>query len=281
MRPNFKNFAKRGEGSVPTPPRPVHPVDVITDAQPIGRLLHLPLALIRPNPNQPRKRFDQEALDELAASIREHGILQPILVRKDPHAESYIIIAGERRFRSATALGLEKIPAIIRPEENHREVALIENLQRQNLSPIEEAEGFLELKQSHGFTDETLAKVLGKPRTTITETIGLTRLPERIKEECRTCDIGTKRQLLSVLRAGSDAEMFAVWEALKSGAVKTVREIQAHTRKPKGRPQNYRFSYRPKGGSFTVNVSFSKRQATAEEVKKALLDAAKSLKGNG
>lgn len=279
MRPNFKNFDKRGEDAQVPPPR-IHPVDVLTDDQPVGRLLHVPIALIRPNPDQPRKIFDQAPLDELAASIREHGILQPILVRKDPYVEGYIIIAGERRFRAATAIGVEKLPIIIRPGENHRELALIENLQRQNLRPIEEAEAFLELKEKHGFTDETLAKALGKPRTTITETIGLTRLPESIKEACRTSDIVPKNQLLSVLRAGSEENMLALWEAIKSGEATTVRELRARTSKAKGRPSNYRFSYRPKGGVFTVSVNFSKREATPDEVRQALLDAAASLEGN-
>lgn len=276
--PNFKGFAKRIDDG--TPPRSTHPVDVIADTSPVGRLIHLPIASIRANPNQPRKHFDPQLLQDLADSIREHGVLQPVLVRSDPQAEGYILIAGERRFRAASIAGLEKLPAIIRPEENHRELALIENLQRQNLNPIEEAEAFLELKETRGFTDETLAKILGKPRTTITETLALTRLPAAMKEECRTFDSLTKHQLLNVMRAGSPEKMASLWDALKSGEIRSVREIKSQVNEAKGRRSNYRFSYRDESGVFSVNVSFAKPEATPDDVKAALLAAAESLTGH-
>ena len=242
--------------------------------------LFLPIALVRPNPDQPRQHFDDASLDDLTASVKEKGVLQPVLARKDPKSEGYILIAGERRWRAATAAGLTEIPALIRNETDHLEVALIENVQRENLNAFEEAEALLKLKRAREYTDEQLAKIIGKSRSSVTESLMLNGLPEAIKAECRTCDIGTKKQLLQVLRAGGEEEMLTLWQSFKAGELRTVRDLRRHNSKAtngRGRPKNYRFQHKHKGRHYQVVVTFSKSRATREEVSNALKDALKHI----
>src|SRR5690349_13268008 len=144
-----------------TSPRNDHPVRDFARAD--GFMI-LPIELIRPNPDQPRKHFDPDALRDLTASIKEKGILQPVLVRPDPDGEHFVLIAGERRWRAAKAAAVSEMPALIRKEEDSLEVAIIENLQRENLHPLEEAEALLRLKTVKGYTDQDLAQVIGKSR---------------------------------------------------------------------------------------------------------------------
>ena len=137
---------------------------------------------LRPNPYQPRKVFKDEALDELAESIKEHGVFQPIIVKKS--IKGYEIIAGERRFRASKKAGLSKIPAIVRTftDEQMMEIALLENLQRENLSAIEEAQAYKSMIEKLYLTQEQLAKKVGKSRSHITNILGLLRLPKEVQE---------------------------------------------------------------------------------------------------
>ena len=140
------------------------------------------VAKILMNPFQPRKRFDEEAIEELAQSIREHGIIQPIIVRQN--GKKYEIVAGERRYRAAKQAGLTDVPVIIKDfnEQQMMEVAILENLQREDLTPIEEAEAYNSLIEKLNFTQEDLAKRLGKSRPHIANLIRLLQLPEDIRE---------------------------------------------------------------------------------------------------
>ncbi len=160
-----------GEGPVPTAPRP--PAEDAVRQIGVDR--------IRPNPNQPRKIFNAQALDELKASISEHGVLVPILVRE--LAEGYELIAGERRWRACAALQRAAIPAIVRPSTDREslEVAIIENLQRENLNPLEEAAGIAQLIEAHAFTQEEVAQRLGRSRPSVSNSLRLLSLPEAIK----------------------------------------------------------------------------------------------------
>ncbi|MDS9471839.1 ParB/RepB/Spo0J family partition protein [Sporosarcina pasteurii] len=137
---------------------------------------------IKPNPYQPRKVFDEEAIEELSDSIREHGILQPIIVRKI--GTFYEIVAGERRFRAAKLVGLDEIPAIVRnlTDEETMELAILENLQREDLTPIEEAEAYNKLMDNLKITQEQLAFRLGKSRSHIANHIRLLSLPEKVRQ---------------------------------------------------------------------------------------------------
>lgn len=143
----------------------------------------VPLTEIRSNPRQPRKQFDQEKLDELAASIREHGVVQPIVVR--PKGKGFEIVAGERRWRAARLAGATNIPALVREfsEAETMEIALIENIQRQELNPIEEAEAYRVLLEEYKLTQEELARRLGKSRPQITNTLRMLDLAPGVRGE--------------------------------------------------------------------------------------------------
>jgi ParB family chromosome partitioning protein len=146
-------------------------------------IAEIPLAEIRPSPFQPRKRFDDKKLGELAASIRARGILSPVIVRQIPGG--YELVAGERRLRAAERAGLERIPAVVREISNAEmlEVALIENVQREDLNPIEEAEVYRRLIEEFGLTQDEMAARVGKDRASVANTLRLLKLPHPIRED--------------------------------------------------------------------------------------------------
>lgn len=158
------------------------------------------IAEIRPNPYQPRKEFDQAAIAELADSIKEHGIIQPLIVRKS--IKGYELVAGERRLRAAKEAGLEKVPVVVKSYSDQQlmEIALIENLQRENLNPIEEAEAYERLIEHHAYTQEVLAQKIGKSRPHVTNMLRLLQLPEKVRGLVATSAIsmGHARALLPV-----------------------------------------------------------------------------------
>ena len=141
----------------------------------------LPISQVEPGLNQPRKQFDPEALEDLAQSIRQHGIIQPLTVRQLPSGY-YQIIAGERRWRAAKQAGLSEVPAIIIEADDRKamELALIENLQREDLNPVEEARGYQVLMSKYDFTQEKVAERMGKSRPAVTNTLRLLALPEEV-----------------------------------------------------------------------------------------------------
>ena len=147
-----------------------------------GNINELDIDLIIPNSNQPRRQFSEENLNELAQSIKVNGVIQPIIVR--PKNEKYEIVAGERRWRATQKVGLKKIPAVIKQvsDEKILELALVENIQRQDLNPIEEARAYKQLTENIGLTQETIAERVGKNRTVITTLIRLLKLPEDIQK---------------------------------------------------------------------------------------------------
>jgi len=207
-----------------------HPVDgFIANHQ--DRIINLNLDQIQPNPEQPRKRFDQEALNNLADSIKTRGLLQPIIVKKISD-DQFILVAGERRWRACQLAGLKKIQAVV-SSDNELEIALIENMQREDLSAIEEADGLELLAQKFSYTHEQLAKIVNKSRTSITEILSLNNLPEEIKAECRTSDNYPKSVLLQVVRQNNKEEMFALWQKIKNGQF-TVRETRKAAKGKKG-----------------------------------------------
>ncbi|NPV92458.1 MAG: ParB/RepB/Spo0J family partition protein [Firmicutes bacterium] len=170
-------------------------------SEPESGLVDIQIDRIAISPHQPRKGFAEEKLAELAASIREHGVVQPIVVRRLEEGK-YQLIAGERRLRACTALGMERIPAVIREsgDAEARELALVENIQREGLNPIEEAEAYRELTVAHGLTQEDLAKKLGKSRSHIANTLRLLALPDIIKNLVREGNLtmGHAKVLLGV-----------------------------------------------------------------------------------
>jgi ParB family chromosome partitioning protein len=252
-----------------------HPVDTFTDDADAGRVVNVPVEAITPNPNQPRKHFDPQALDELAKSIARYGVLQPIIV--EPQGEGFMLIAGERRWRATKIAELAKIPAVVRsPRGDADEIALIENLQRERLNAIEESEGLLRLKEQRGLRDDQVAEIIGKSRGSVTESLSLNRLPEAIRSECRTSDMHTKSQLLQVLRESDPEAQQALWQAMKAGNL-TVRQARARKNgsKKSSRPKPFQHEYLGENGSFTVRVTFRKSDVDDDEVRFALEEALK------
>ena len=191
----------------------------------LPRVIEIKLTELRPNPHQPRKTFDKRSLKELADSIEQHGLLSPITVLNDPEGEGYIIAAGERRYRAHQLLDRETIWAI-RIDGDPTEIAIIENLQREDLNPIEEAEALALLKDQRGYTHADLAKVVGKARNTVTEILRVNTLPEAIKEECRTSDIASKSVLIELARVKGEPRQLTLWEQFKRSKP-TVRSARA------------------------------------------------------
>ncbi len=170
---------------------------------PVGGFAEVELEAVAPNPQQPRRRFDDEALEELAASIREVGVLQPIVVRAGDEEGTYVLIAGERRMRAAELAGLRRIPAMIRSstgDAGNLTEALIENVQRTDLSPLEEAAAYRNLLEDFGMTHEGVAERVGKSRSTVTNTLRLLQLPPAIQGMLDRGELsaGHARALLSV-----------------------------------------------------------------------------------
>lgn len=185
------------------------------------------LSRIQPNPDQPRREFDDESLEELAASIREIGIVQPISLRQQPNG-SYQIIAGERRYRAARLAGLATIPAYIRTVEDEAvmEMALIENIQREDLNAIEIALSFKKLIEQYNLTQEQLSERVGKKRTTVANYLRLLKLPAEVQIGLRdkTIDMGHARALLSVENATVQLELYKAIVA-EGLSVRKVEEL--------------------------------------------------------
>ena len=196
-----------------------------------GGVREVEVARIRPNPNQPRVQFDEEALDELAESIRQRGVLQPILLR--PEGEDYMIIAGERRWRAAQRARLHAIPAIVREidESTTSEIALIENIQRLDLNPLEEAEGYRQLIQRHGHTQDEVGRIVHKSRSHVANLLRLLDLPEFVRQSLLQGDISMGHA--RAVATSDDPEQLAR-EIIAKGL--SVRQAEARARREKSRP---------------------------------------------
>ncbi|MBO2521170.1 MAG: nucleoid occlusion protein [Firmicutes bacterium] len=189
-----------------------------------GEVLSLPVDRIWPNPYQPRREFSEEQLEELAASIREHGILHPVVVR--PKDEGYELVVGERRYRACRLLGWERIPAVVRdlPDSEVAALALIENLQRADLSFFEEAEGYRRLLEEFGLTQEELAKFLGKSQSAIANKLRLLRLEEPVRELISR-EMLSERHARALLRLESTEAQLKVVETVSRRRL-NVRETE-------------------------------------------------------
>ena len=185
-------------------------------------LAAVPTTAVRPNSQQPRRYFDGAALAELAASIKARGLLQPIVVKRD--GNGYLLMAGERRWRAAQLAGLETVPALVR-DDDPLEIAMIENLQREDLTPLEEAEGLGRLVEQFGYTHEVLAGLLGKSRPYVSNTLALLRLPDDIKAEYHAAPEVSREVLISIARAESPERQATLWRLahLRKTSVRTFR----------------------------------------------------------
>jgi len=201
---------------------------------PEAGVMLLPVDDIRPNPRQPRSHFAPEALEELAASIREHGVIQPLVVTEAPDGQGYLLIAGERRLQAAKLAGLTRVPALVREatEQQLLELALIENIQRADLNPLETAEAYRQLHEDFGLSHEEIAQRVGKSRVAVSNTLRLLRLPEKVQAALLAGRIreGHARALLGL--ASPEAQEAALHTVEAKGL--TVRQTEELVRRLQG-----------------------------------------------
>jgi ParB family transcriptional regulator, chromosome partitioning protein len=234
---------------------------------PIGRMI--PIDRLEPNPQQPRMEFGD--LEELTASIREKGVLEPLLVRPSQVGGRFMIISGERRYRAAREVGLKELPCIEMDVDDRAvaEIALIENLQRKDLTAFEEAEGLLVLVERFGYTHEEVAKKIGKSRSSITEALTIATMPNEVKEQCRRADIGSKSLLLQVVRQ-SDVDSMKQFVSRITEQGLTRDEARKARSKKQLRTQPFIYRYQAAGREYVVEIKFRRSNVSREELLNAL-----------
>ncbi|HTH36662.1 MAG TPA: ParB/RepB/Spo0J family partition protein [Pyrinomonadaceae bacterium] len=262
-----------------------HYVDQIAShSRSVGRTI--PISSIFPNPEQPRTEFGD--LSELTASIREKGVLEPLLVKPKPEGR-FMIIAGERRWRASQAAGLTEVPCIELDIDDNAvaEIALIENLQRKDLTVWEEADGLAALVAKFGYTHDQIALKISKSRSTVTEFLTIAGLPAAIREKCRNAKINSKGTLLDVARQFDEAAMFEYLDQLETG--KTIRRPNGDAGRKKadvGEPKlkdatlskERSFVYRSPGNEFTLELRFADTGYERADILKAIKQAFEDIK---
>ena len=224
----------------------------------------LPLDEIIPNKEQPRKQFDEEALADLAASIAQHGVLQPLLVRPMPDG-TYQLVAGERRWRASRMAGLTEVPVVIRnmDEQEAAELALIENLQREDLNPMEEAIGYRTLMDTYGMTQEQAAQVVNKSRPAVTNALRLLQLPEAVTTLVSEGKLSAGHARTVLAFEGAEAQIAAATQAVDKGL--SVRELERMAKAAKRTPAAPREKKRR--DSFYDEVELALRESLGRVVK--------------
>ena len=236
----------------------------------VGRMI--PTDKVRPNPDQPRKTLGD--LRELTDSVREKGVLEPLLVRYVPRDDTYYIISGERRYHASKAAGLPEVPCIIKIADDAEtlEIGLIENLQRKDLTPFEEADGLQRLADHFDYTHDDIARKIGRARSSVTETMSLHVIPSEIRKECIERGILTKSLLLQVARQPSEKRMQEMVHRIAQGGLTRdeARKARQQQTESAPRPQPFLFDYRAEDESFHVRVQFRKSQVSREELASVL-----------
>jgi ParB family chromosome partitioning protein len=244
---------------------------------PVGRMV--PIEQIDPNPDQPRQAMGD--LSELIASVKEKGIIEPLIVRQ--RGSRYQIVAGERRYHAAGQAGLRELPVVVRDADDTEmlEIALVENIQRKDLTPFEEAEALTGLAQRCGYTHEDLAKRLGKSRTSVTESLALQGIPPEVRKVCRLAGISNKSLLLQVVRQGDAQKMLALVEKIASQGGATREQVRQETQKPKtGRPKAFTFNFRAPNKTYNLSLRFNKKNASKDEIIDALQNILEELRAS-
>jgi ParB family chromosome partitioning protein len=237
----------------------------------VGRMI--PIERVRPNPDQPRKALGD--LRELTESIREKGVLEPLLVRYAAREDMYDIISGERRYHAARTAGLSEIPCIEKRADDAEtlEIALIENLQRKDLTPFEEADGLQRLATQFDYTHEDIARKIGKARSSVTETLSLAIIPESVRKFCVQKGIHARSLLLQVARQPNEKKMAEMAQRIvREGLTRDAarRERQSEKSAFGGRPQPYVYHFKAEDESFQLRIQFRRSQVTREELAAAL-----------
>jgi len=243
-----------------------HYVEELSRAnRPVGK--EIAIDRIEPNPEQPRVEIGD--LTELSASIKEKGVLEPLLVKPNGNGR-YMIIAGERRWRASGLAGLQEVPCIELDidEQGIAEIALIENLQRKDLTIWEEADGLAALADKFGYKQEEIAKKISKSRTTVTELMTIAGIPAKIREKCRAAKISSKSTLLEIARQFDEDAMLKLTDQLINGSRdrKTVKKAARGertapipvTERNGDSEKRKTFRYSPKNGEFTLHIDFKK-----------------------
>jgi ParB family chromosome partitioning protein len=246
----------------------------------VGRMI--PTDKIRPNPDQPRKNIGD--IRELTDSIREKGVLEPLLVRYIPREDSYYIISGERRYHASKAAGLHELPCIekIADDAETLELALIENLQRKDLTPFEEADGLQRLAEPFDYTHDDIAKKIGRARSSVTETLSLRLIPDSIRKACLEKGIVSKSLLLQVARQPNERKMREMTQRISQGGL--TRDEARRARKDETesapRPQPFVFNYQAEDGSFRLRLEFRKSHVSQEELAAVLRAVLRQLESS-
>ena len=235
---------------------------------PVGRMISI--ELLDPNPNQPRQVMGD--LSELMASVSEKGVIEPLIVRQ--RGGRYQIIAGERRYHAAVQVGLREVPVVVREVDDAEvlELALVENLQRKDLTAFEEAEALHQLAQKCDYTHEDMARKLGKSRTSITESLSLNNMPDEVRNLCRLADITSKSTLLQIVRQSDPKKMMALVQRLVNGGNGVTRQdVRKETAKgTSARPKPFVFAFKPETKQFNLRMSFRKGKVDKSEIISAL-----------
>lgn len=235
---------------------------------PIGRMVSLDR--LEPNPAQPRVEFGQ--LEELVESIREKGVLEPLLIRPSEVGGRYMIISGERRFRAAGLAGLIEVPCIEMDVDDQTvaEIALIENLQRKDLTPFEEADGLQLLADRFGYTHEEISKKIGKARSSVTESLSLAQIPLDVRQTCQRASISSKSLLLQIARQPDPDLMRAfVDRVVRNGMTRDdARRERTTSQKAtqKERPQPFTWRYAAPGQEFRFELKFKRSEVSDDEL---------------
>jgi len=273
--------SKRGLPETARMRHDAHYVETLAAAAgtPVGRMV--PIDLVDPNPDQPRQAMGD--LSELIASVSEKGIIEPLVVRQ--RGARYQIIAGERRYHAAVQSGLHELPVVVRDVDDTEmlEIALVENIQRKDLTAFEEAEALQALAQKCGYTHEDLAKRLGKSRTSVTESLSLNGMPNDVRKVCRLADVNSKSLLLQVVRQGDPQKMLELVEKIATQGGATREQLRREAQKPTtsvGRPKAYVFQFKPPSKAFNLSLKFNKKTASKEEVIDALEDILRELRAS-
>jgi ParB family chromosome partitioning protein len=239
----------------------------------VGRMI--PVDKISPNPDQPRKALGE--LRELTDSIKEKGVLEPLLVRFMPRDDCYHIISGERRYHASRAAGLREVPCIekIADDAETLELALIENLQRKDLTPFEEADGLQRLAETFEYTHDDIAKKIAKARSSVTETMSLRVIPEVVRKRCLDLGVVSKSLLLQVARQPNERKMLESVQRIAQGGL-TRDEARRERQEEKNagpRPQPFIFNFRPENEAFRLRIQFRKSNVSRGE----LIDTLRNL----
>ena len=245
----------------------------------VGRMIAVDK--LDPNPDQPRVEFGD--LTELTASIAEKGVLEPLLVRPNRLTGRWMIIAGERRWRSAQLAGLKEVPCVEMEVDDGTiaEIALIENMQRKDLTVWEEADGLLALCERFGYTHDDVARKVGKSRTTVTEAMAIAKIPPDVREICKQGEITAKSSLLQIVRQPDDEMMLRLaTQIARQGLNRNdAREVRRQEMGPRVVPDSkpYTFKYASPDKEFNLEIRFRRSQVDPTEVASALRAAADNL----